>query len=368
MKIAIAVNHFAPFVGGCEVVCGEIASYLSRSHNVAVITRQTAKRQGLKFPYTVLEYSPTSLRTFLSALDHAKPDVLFVYSDVFDFLPNALAYKSKIIFAPVGGNRLQSDTTKANLFYRSLGNIDLIICHSRYIDDYRLCQTDKAASKTVVVSNGVHVQEFNLQSKRESFGHWIVDRKWILNVSNFFPGKNQSEIINILSRLPNPASYAYFQVAADIEFTIGQTLEARWRVMSQRLKQKGMEVQLVKNADRQKIVDLFRLSNAFIFTSIKEVTPIVLLESMAAGLPWVSTDVGDTPDFKGGLVIKTAKNSMGQCLFDESARTRFAEGLQTVLQNQSMGDLGQVQATEEYDWKMILPRYERLFETVYGQG
>jgi len=107
-------------------------------------------------------------------------------------------------------------------------------------------------------------------------------------VSNFFPGKGQEHIINILDKLPNKEDYSYLQISSNIDFSIGKTLENKWN--NQVMQCHNLDIRWLKNLSRQDTIGYFKNSNVFVFTSEKEVAPIVTLESMAARLPWVSTD------------------------------------------------------------------------------
>ena len=66
----------------------------------------------------------------------------------------------------------------------------------------------------------------------------MTGKKWILNVSNFFPGKGQENIPKILNQVKSLEDVLYIQVCSDIEFNVGKTLESSWKLKTDALKYK----------------------------------------------------------------------------------------------------------------------------------
>jgi glycosyltransferase involved in cell wall biosynthesis len=217
-------------------------------------------------------------------------------------------------------------------------------------------------AKTTVIPNGIDLEEFdNNHLTRQQLLPEYVQHKWILNVSNFFPGKGQQYIPDILRRLPDKWNYIYLQISSDIEFDIGSQLENKWNKQCRlQLKDnKNISVHLLKNLPRDQVIGFFKNSNVFMFPTEKEVAPIVLLEAMAAELPWVAADVGNTPGLKGGRVISAIKDSRYHSVFDERVIRLFAQAAKNLLIQPSMEGREQV---ESMTWKEILPRYLSIIE------
>ncbi len=55
---------------------------------------------------------------------------------------------------------------------------------------------------------------------------------------------------------------------------------------------------------RDSIRAAYRAADCVVLSSRRETQPLVLLDSMAAGKPFITTDVGCVRDFSGGLVVK----------------------------------------------------------------
>ena len=363
MKIGIGVNHFHPLVGGCEKVTKTIAEYLSVNHNVYIYTRKVRGRDLRKYSnFNIIEHLPGDFRGFQRSLSSIKPDVFLVYSDVFDFFRH-LAFKKNdfdLVLALCGANWLCANKNYINILNRNISNIKSIICHSKYEQDYKMCSAGNLKSKTVIIPNGIDISEFdgNVLS-RQNLNKTIADKIWVLNVSNFFPGKGQEHLISIIKDIDNYKNIAYLQIANDIDFSVGKHLELMWKKSVAPLQKKGMTVQLLKNLPREKVVGYFKQSNVLAFTSEKEVAPLVLLESMAAQLPWVSTNVGNSQELKGGICIPSAKNQKNHTIFDNRVKNLFLQGIKDCIKSPKIAEAGHHQIKHELNWGQILPMYKK---------
>lgn len=367
LKVIIAVNHFHPSIGGAELVTKAIADYISKYHEVSVFTRKLIgkTRNRRDFPYRICEYRTGDLVGFEKKICEIKPDIILIYSDVFDFF-RTLAIKRQpyqIILALCGANWLYSHRNYINMLYRNIKNIKAVICHSTRERDYKLCSTEFIQDKTVIIPNGIWLDEFDKNTKtRHDLAPDIADKRWLVNVSNFFPGKGQEHLIDIFAQLPEMDQTAYIQISSDIDFNVGQMLEGRWKLVTRKLKNKGMKVKLMKNLPREDVIGFLKQSNVFTFSSEKEVAPLVLLESMAASLPWVATNVGNAEDLKGGSCIRAIKDSRYHSVFDKRVELQFREAV-LKMWNAPAGAEGRQQIESELTWDKILPQYLSLIES-----
>lgn len=366
MKIGICANHYYPSVGGVEIITQQLAEYLAKDHEVFVITRRLAqKRDHSLFSYPVFEYRVGDSPWFENRVKTLSLDYLLVYSDVFDFFRQAITMKSncKLILCLCGGNWLFSHRNFLNALYQNR-YIQNIVCNSKCEREYRLCDNDRLLNKTVVIPNGVNTQEFDTNSlSRDVLDPDIKDRRWILNVSNFFPGKGQEHLIKILDLLPNQHELAYIQIANDIDFAIGKQLESKWKIAAREAEKKGSVIRLKKNLPREEVIGFFKQSNAFAFTSEKEVAPLVLLEAMASKLPWVATNIGNAQELSGGICIHTIKDSRAYSVFDRRVIVQFADAIQRATNNNDLGSIGREQIDKSLTWEKILPQYAQLFHS-----
>lgn len=103
-------------------------------------------------------------------------------------------------------------------------------------------------------------------------------------------------------------------------------------------------------------------------TSLNEGTPVTLIEAMAAGKPFVATDVGGVRDL---MVGKGIVHPSGFEIFSNGILTppnhslALSEALaflaENPVQRQAMGKVGQQWATERYSSKRLLQETEQLY-------
>lgn len=362
MKIAYCTNHFYPSIGGAEIVSKKITDHFSSKHDVHIITRKTPKhRESTK----ILEYTtPNDAENILKKI---KPDLVFVYSDVFDCFRFILENNWKLILAPCGANWLYKNPNFVNLLYKKIDNIHRIIVHSQNDRDYKLFSADKFVSKLSIIPNGVDIAEFdNNQLTREDLLPEFINKRWILNVSNFFPGKGQLHMVPVLRLLPNPQDFVYIQVSSDTQYKISEQLESRWNKHCSLLlkKQNNIDFVNIKNPTREQTIGFFKNSNVFCMTSEKEVAPLVLLESMAASLPWVSTDVGNAKLLEGGKFISAIKDSKYHNYFDNRIYKFFASSIIDLINTPCIAENGRLMIENKLNWGKILPQYDNIIETI----
>lgn len=367
LKIAICVNYFHPSIGGAEIVVKTIADYIAKHHEVSVFTRRLSKKRDLRdFSYPIYEYRVGDIVGFENKIKDIKPDLVFVYSDVFDFFRTIITKRQsyQVIIALCGANWLLAHRNYINILYRNMQNIKAIICHSERERDYRICSTEFIKDKTIVIPNGIWLEEFDNNTKtKQDLAPDIADKHWLVNVSNFFPGKGQEHLADIFLQMPEMDQIAYVQISSDIDFNIGEVLEGRWKLAIRKLKKKGMKVKLMKNIPREDVIGFLKQSNVFTFSSEKEVAPLVLLESMASSLPWVATNIGNSEDLKGGFCVHSIKDSRFHSVFDKRTKLRFQEAVSKMLNTPSLGIEGREQIEKELTWDKILPQYLSLIES-----
>jgi len=362
MRIAICTNFYHPSQGGAEIVAKRVAEYYAQSHEVSVFTRGLMSRKDRNVGgVEIREYDPASRDGFLGSLKKWKPEFVLVYSDMFDFLlPLIQNYDGRLSIGLCGANRLHDRPGDMNRFVECSGKISSIFVHSTVDRDYKLCQRLKLMDIVKVIPNGVDFSEFDGNKEtRTSLLPKHADSYWILNVSNFFPGKGQSHILDILQQMSPPRPVTYIQVASKSDFSFCKTMEEDWnRRCSQKVA--NVTVSLQKGIPREKVVGFFKNANAFCFSSEKEVAPLVLLECLAAGLPWVSANVGNASELPGGFCIGSVRDSRGYVVFDDRLRRKFGQRLGEILYDGRTPDCDRTQVEKTYGWPSILPVYGSL--------
>jgi glycosyltransferase involved in cell wall biosynthesis len=98
------------------------------------------------------------------------------------------------------------------------------------------------------------------------------------------------------------------------------------------------------------VADALAAADLFLFTSRVECAPLVILEAMAAGTPWVSYDVGNVSELAGGVVA-------GSFAELADAAAQVLDGTHPEL-----GEQGRAAWEKSHRWEPIVARYEAVFE------
>lgn len=106
---------------------------------------------------------------------------------------------------------------------------------------------------------------------------------------------------------------------------------------------------------REELAVLYRTAKVFVFPSIQENFPLVLLEAMAAGCAVVTTSAPGCAEVVGDAAVKVDPGSVGQ----------LCDALTKLLTNeQELADLGRRarERVELFAWPRVIPRYEAVFQ------
>jgi glycosyltransferase involved in cell wall biosynthesis len=161
--------------------------------------------------------------------------------------------------------------------------------------------------------------------------------------------------------------FIFVQISSTIDYKYDKIFLERTKRLS------SGKILFLRDIPREDTVAAFKCSDLFLQTSQKEVAPLVILESRAAGLPWISMDVGNVRSMPGGIIINNPANDKnGYKIVSDEIIDRFVSNIRYVL-------LGVYLTTEqsireelirdgqknikEIDWKEIVPEYNEVFNS-----
>jgi len=200
-----------------------------------------------------------------------------------------------------------------------LGNADAItVCASHLGEAARAIQPSVAAP-IYLIPNGVdpaHFMPSPPEFDRED------DQPSLLHISNFAPKKRTSDIIEGFASPEVPASARLVMVGAGPDLDLAKA----------RAQELGIQDRVDFVGVQTDVRPFFWRADAFVLASDAEGAPLVLLEAMACGVPWISTPWGaaaDLPPGECGLVVPAGEphrlgEAMGEMLRHPEARQEMA--------------------------------------------
>jgi glycosyltransferase involved in cell wall biosynthesis len=232
---------------------------------------------------------------------------------------------------------------------------------ARGLEDDKFC-TSYELPAPVVIPNGVDTALWKSPSCWIREKWHIQNRPWLVSVSNHNPNKGHQDLFRLVDavRQEVPAVYATI---------IGKSYgAAKWRTGElgikggcwYRCRLRALlngNVQLFANIQRDQVISAIKEADVMVCTSSWEASPLSILEAMAAGIPWVSKDVGAVRDHAGGLVV----NSI------EEMREAVVGLLRDPERRKALGREGAARIAAAHNWDDIAQRYQSLYLSVSSE-
>lgn len=131
--------------------------------------------------------------------------------------------------------------------------------------------------------------------------------KCIINVANFNDRKNQVMCIDLFCKSNIPDGWKLMLIGSE-----ENEYSCYLRKKVEEYEKKGIlnetkKVEILSGQQREKIYKYVRKSSIYLMTSKWEAFPISLIEAMAAGVPFISSDVGIVEYLEGGRIAKSER-------------------------------------------------------------
>lgn len=227
------------------------------------------------------------------------PKILYVHS-IWDFKYHKENFQSaESIFKKVWNN------VRWKLYYKRWG--DAFKKYNRVIQlhekDYSSTFFyDKYGIKSVIVENAADNSFFD-DSQDSTIS---LPRKYIINVSNYDDRKNQMKMLSSFLSANTPSDFEMILIGS----TRNSYCEKMIETYQKHLKSNpnGKKIHILYDIPREQISTYVKNASLYIMASKWEAFPISLTESMAAGVPWISTDVGIVKYLPGGVISDEKKD------------------------------------------------------------
>lgn len=365
MRILLTAHRFWPHVGGTEMAVGSLARrFAARGHEVTVATsaEEGSPLEEERDGYAIERFElrrvagfrvpPPEYRELVLSRSH---DLVHMHGQRIwssDFLfPYLRKARSPIVFTAHGfaqWHRRRVPIVDAAYYHqvlpRALRHASAIVALTREEKD-DLVRFGAQEDKVVRIPDGYEPAEFGALPEgfraRYGFGR---DERLLLYAGGFYANKRVDRLVEAAAGL-------------DATLVVLGTDADGTRARTEKLAtERGARLRVLGRVPREDVLGAYRECDVFVLGSDFEGFGLVLLEAMAAGLPFVSTPCGAAEELAalgGGLVAPDV----------EGMRAAVAGLLADEPRRRAMGAKGKA-AAPAYGWDAVADRYLELFAQV----
>ena len=345
--------------GGTERQFVELARSLRADHfqvHLGCVQRKGAFLEGLgelhQFGLGGSLYCLQSIRSRLR-LKRCLQELDIAVAHAFDFYTNlTLIPAARLARVPVviGSHRQLGDLLTPAQFRAQLMMFrwcDRVVCNSRAAAD-RLLQAGLPERKVVVIGNALPPEAFAEASPALARTAGILRVGMIARMNASY--KNHGEFLRVAARLSRKLPHVEFLLAGDGPLRPGLEREAAALGLQGRVQFLG---------DCRDIAAVLASVDVSVVPSVSESLSNVMLESMAAGVPVVATDVGGNRELAGGgRAVLVAPH-------DEEA---LAAGLERVLADPELRSSISQRAREYAQANFSVERIRGQYCSLYAEA
>jgi len=340
-------------------------------HSILSMDGRTEARLELDggAPVDVLESLPRagSARTVLglrALLGGLEPDLVLSYNwGAFDSVlaTGSLGWRGRHIHHEDGFNADEAERFKGRRIWARrllLGGVARVVVPSEVLARVARERWHLPSHKLELIPNGIDMARFSGDGKAEALRAelGIEERAPVVGfVGHLRPVKNPQRLLEAFATVELGAGRPPAHLVL-----LGKGPEREG--LRQAATGLGLGERVHLAGHRSETAPWYRLFDLFALSSDSEQMPVALLEAMAAGLPVVSTDVGDVrrmlPAAQGEFVVALEARGLGR------AMGRLLDDPELSLQ---LGRANRARAREAYTFERMLARYRELYhETLRG--
>jgi glycosyltransferase involved in cell wall biosynthesis len=422
MKILICSDYYYPSVGGQQIVLKEIAERLvKRGHKVIVATSKMQSRQadnhnGVNIKEFDVQGSYVhgihgKVNDYKKFLMNGDFDVILIKAaqgwTIDALIPILSKIKTRKVFIPCGFSALYDPhySEYYNIMPDILRQFDHLIF---YASDYRDINFARQHNITnfSIIPNGASKIEFSVPKESDFRERLNIEKNSfvILTVGTLTGGKGHYELAqafqianfnqpatlilngnqpSIIPKLKTNVLIKQYlrmgprsmlkRIYKDLLCTFGLVKKSPKRDWTDIAKEVNSEESnkniIITDLQRQDVIQAFFNSDLFVFASNIEYSPLVLFESAAAGLPFLSVPVGNTKEIiewtKGGVLCPAKINSNGRINVDPQILAKEIIKLaNNPKQRKQLGEDGKMNWLNKFTWKRITIEYENVLKGI----
>jgi glycosyltransferase involved in cell wall biosynthesis len=360
LRILATVERYAPAIGGAERVVQRLAEGLAaRGHELHVLTggaRGQIELNGVRVHRVPV--SGNEVRgiggdpsVVLDTIARVEPELVFNYAAqtwatdcCFELLERER--RPRMVLAPCGFSGLGKRRYRRyfEAMPERLRRYDALILHSAAYQDWRFAKV-AGAEPIVLVPNGADPPAPADRSREVDSTERLA-----VTVGSHVLSKGHAQFARSVRTLARERELVGAIVAPP-----RRGVDAlRGCQVSCSMRARRGTVRLIDGSAPHAVERALATADLFLFTSRVECAPLVILEAMAAGTPWVSFDVGNVSELEGGIV------AAGPRELNEAAG-EILDGRRPEL-----GPQGRAAWEANHRWEDVVGRYEWTFQSVLG--
>ena len=354
MKLAFVSDFYYPSIGGTQMLCKDIAEWFqSQGHEIEIITSADPNRNSLGYEVNELKANSFNGSNILLEKNY---DAVFVFAD---------------LFSPSIATMNPGDAIRSILVLNMDENVYRWVKEGKIKDVAQRVEKIKRFSHVVSFCQGAPVNKF--LDENEIKYHFIpnfsgdalsgeisqkitkealgITKKVIFNHGRLHPNKNIHKMIEVFADSGLRDEYSLIILGAISSPECIEYLKKCNNIIKSR--DLGDNVRILKGTTNKVVINsLLSLADVYFLPSPSEGLPLVLIEAMSAGLPWVSTPVGGVPAVFGrhdnGMILSSTNFTPIQ----------MREAVESVIGKNSRADW-----EENYNIDKVAVKYSSLLET-----
>ena len=424
MKILLCSEFFFPSIGGAQEVVKQLAyRFRDKGYQVAVATSSLSDRVsnqhlGIKVHSfniggNCVNGMSGDVEGYRKFITNEKFDLIFIYAAqqwTFDAIKDILpVIDAQKVFVPCGYSALFQPAYRT--YFEKLPDIlksfQAVIYHSCTYQDFKFGQ-QHGLENAVFIPNAADNNEFLLPPELGFKKRYLIesDSQVILTVGSLNGAKGHLEVAKAFSISELTEDVTLILNGSPMPKVAGMSGISGYRKIANFFRNKGfvsalkfliisiarkfglrpdylMDLNklilaincgeygrnkkvLLLNLRRDELIEAFFESDLFVFASLIEYSPLVLFEACAAGLPFLTSPVGNAAEIvawtKGGELCKANSEDNNFIYVDVDD---LARGMKRLLMDpialKRLGDSGRSAWEAEFNWDSIADRYEEVF-------
>lgn len=306
MKIGIVSDFYLPSIGGTQILAQSICEALRKTGlDVSIITSKDDNRKHEEYEYEIHEIETTNFfkTDFFLKQNY---DSVIVLADLFSYTIKNISLgeiKNSILVLNLDENVYnwykQNMISDVHYLINQIKKFDTVVsfCKKAPVNKF----LDENKIEHIFIPNFsrdtqlTHKVDFSLKDKLN-----IPNKKIIFNHGLIEERKNQLYLCKMFSESSLLREYVLIFLGSPRSNNDNKYYKSITSFIEEKsLKQ---NIKIIKGTNRKEIIDtILSQTDIYMLPSKAEGLPLVLLEAMSAGIPWISTPVGGVPGVFGGL-------------------------------------------------------------------